>query len=155
MSYYESNDEAAFGRSYAIVIAMIVLAVALTGCSLTTGGTMAAIQNADEALAAKYGVPASVVQGARKVLGIPDARTLPGPDRVLPEGWTWRYDLLGPDGKVVNQADYHWDTTPRLVKAGEGVAASVFTSTPTSDTATLEGLLKLIQSNPALLAPAK
>lgn len=136
----------------AIMVGFLAAVLALTGCTLTTGGVMGKVQSADDALAAKYGVPASVVSGARKVLGIPDVRTLPAADRVLPEGWTWRYDLIGPDGKVVNQADYHWDTTPRLVKAGEGVESSVF-STATDNTATLEGLLKLLQSNPALLAP--
>jgi len=138
-----------------LILALLTAAM-LSGCSLTTGGFVSKIQDADEALAERYGVPASGVKALRKIIGMPDARTQAKADQILPNGWTWAYDVLNGDGQVVDVSAYHYGDTPRLRKAGSGVS-SVFSGTSgTNATATdLEGLLKFIQANPALLEKAK
>lgn len=138
------------------VVAMFAIVVIACGCTsmtgpnklgtimATKGGVLGAIQTADEALAVKYGVSVSVVKFTRKMLGIPDARTLPNADQVLPASWTWAYDMLDGEGKVVDISGYHYGDTPRLRKAGS-LPASVFTAPATaSDAITLESVLSVI-----------
>ena len=134
---------------------VLAAAVAMTGCA--TGGLFSKLQSTDDALAARYGIPVSVVGQVRSTLGIPDARTLPDSSRVLPVGWSYVFDLRDDKGVVVDQSRFHWDTTPRLVPSGAN-AVSVLPTAPgsaPSGTATLENLIQLIQSNPTLLQPAK
>jgi len=140
------------------IMAVLVAALALCGCGVTTGagkiggvingqgGILGAVQTADEALAVRYGIPASVVKTVRATLGIPDARTLPKADQVLPAGWTWAYDLLDGEGKVVDPSLLHWGDTPRLRKA-DSLPASVFSAArPAGDSATLETVLSVIRA---------
>lgn len=89
---------------------MMLLAalVGLCGCSTVSelkdkpGGTIGAVQSADDALAARYGVSPEMTARIRKALGIIDTRTLPDASRVLPAGYTWKQDILDKDGKVVD-----------------------------------------------------
>jgi len=138
-------------------VAVLVAAGLLCGgCSLTTGaltgagGVLGAVQTADEALAAKYGVPKSVVQTVRTTLGIPDARTQPKADQVLPVGWPWAYDVLDAEGKVVDVSGYHYGDTPRLRKAGSLPVSTFMQPVGTADAAALESVLTVI----AATAPA-
>ena len=131
----------------------------LTGCATNTH-LFGTLQSADETLAAKYGVPASAVGQLRTFLGIPDARTLPAADRVLPQPYVWFYDVLDAEGHIVDVSGYHYGTVPRVRQGGTNGIGSVFgplapAQPASTGTATLEGLLQLIQANPALLAPAK
>ena len=133
------------------LIAVLAAVVMVSGCAQLAqkGGVMGAIQTADEALAAKYGVPKSAVVSVRKALGIPDARTLPASNEVLPKGFIWKYDLLDSAGHVVDPASFHWGTFPVVVPASN-VAPTVFSpAVPQVDT--LDGILKLLKDNPELL----
>ena len=111
---------------------------------------MGAVQTFDEGLAQKYGVPVSVVKGARKALGIPDARIAPpAANRVLPPEWVYTYDLLDQDGKIVNTSLFHYSTTPRIVPASEkviGPIAPTTVSAPASQ-AQLEAVLQAVSGN--------
>lgn len=139
-----------------LVAGVALVAVAAMGLSGCTTGAFAKLQSADEALAAKYGIPVSVVQGARKALGIPDARTIPDSSRVLPAGWMVYYDVLDATGGVVNVTGYHYSDVPK-VRQVTTEATSVFTPAPSaeSQTMSLEALLNVIKANPDLLKPAK
>lgn len=111
------------------------------------GGVLGLVQSADEKLAAKYGVPVSVVKTVRSALGIPDVRTLPDSSRVLPAGWQWSYDLLDAEGRVVDASQFHWGETPRLRKAGT-LEPSVFVKAPSApapaSVETLDGVLSAL-----------
>lgn len=116
-----------------------------SGCATPIqNGLFARIQKTDDALAQKYGIPLSVVQKARQVVGIPDARTLPTGDRVLPEGWAWKYDLLDAEGNVVDPQAYHWDTVPKVVPKGTSLP-SVF-DVPTTTDIDIESVLQLLSA---------
>lgn len=136
---------------------MAMMAVGLL-CGCANTGLFGRLQAADEALAAKYGVPVPAVSQLRTFLGIPDARTLPAADRVLPQPWTWYYDVLDKDGHVVDTSQFSWGTIPRVRQSGTNGAMNVFgpvAPIPTSQgVATLEGLLQILSDNPALLTPA-
>lgn len=141
------------------IMLVAVVAGLLSGCANMSqpGGSFGMLQTADETLAAKYGVPVAVMGKIRTVLGIPDVRTLPDASRVLPEGWAWKYDLLDASNRVVDVTQFHYDKTPRLIPAGTNVANPIIPASVTSATGTetIERLLKLLQDNPGLLAPAK
>ena len=133
------------------LIAVLAAVVLAAGCAQmgAKGGVMGAIQTADEALAARYGVPKSAVASVRKALGIPDARTLPNSNEVLPKGYVWHYDLLDATGRVVDPNSFHWGTFP-VVTAVAAMPTNVF-SAPVAPIDSLEGILKLLQDNPELL----
>jgi hypothetical protein len=129
------------------------------------GGTIGAIQSFDDALAAKYGIPVETVAKVRSALGIIDVRTLPGSDRVLPEGYAWTRDVLDDSNRVVNTAGYHW-SAPRVIQAGNAstlpIGASDLVSGTNAAPATvdeLESILRvlapILAGNSALLEPAK
>ena len=148
----------AIGRIGLIVLA----AVALTGCASMKGGTIGAVQTLDDSLAAKYGIPASVVSQARSALGIVDVRTLPDSNQVLPAGYTWTQDILDASNRVVDVSAYHY-SAPRIVQAGQVATAPVTIGAlgvgTTNSLAGLDQLLAtiapILKANPALLAPAK
>lgn len=79
-------------------ILALLACLSMTGC----GTVFPSLQKATNAAAAKYGVPQSVVDEGRKVLGIPDSNNLPDPSRVLPAGYKWERDILDGDGKIVD-----------------------------------------------------
>ena len=141
----------------AMIIGMIAGMLGIgTGCTSLRGGFFGAVQTADEILAAKYGIPVGTVRQVRTLLGIPDARTLPGPERVLPEGLELVYDILDGNNVVVDVSLYHRAPEPRIVAAGT-VKPSIFDSTPGKSGKQLdvEAVLKLIQTHANLLKGVK
>ena len=157
-----NNDLNRLGRL--AIAAWLVILLGAWGCAGisriagTQGGALGALQSADDALAARYGVPKAIVSQMRTILGIPDARTLPDASRVLPAGWAWRYDLLDASNRVVDVSLYHWDTVPRVHPTSTNTLLDVFgvaPGQPAASALTLEGLLQIIQANPGLLDPAE
>jgi len=156
------NDLNRVGRL--AIAAWLVLLTLQLGCASisriagTQGGAMGALQSADDALAARYGIPKAIVSQMRTILGIPDARTLPDASRVLPAGWAWRYDLLDASNRVVDTTLYHWDTVPRVHPTSSNTLLDVFgvaPGQPAASALTLEGILQIIEANPGLLDPAE
>lgn len=136
----------ALARRVALAAVVSAAAAGLTGCASTGGGLFGRLQAADEVLAARYGLPAEAVREARAALGIPDARTLPGPERVLPEGLALQYDMLDGSNQVVDVSLYHRAAIPRIVQAGNA-APTIFDSAAADKGtgADLNAILKLIR----------
>lgn len=146
----------------ALSIALALLVVC-SGCSMLSqsGGTIGAVQTLDDQIAAKYGVPQSVVDTVRKTLGILDTRTFPDSSRVLPAGYSWKRDILDASNKVVSVETLHWGT-PYVITAGpvssSGVAPGDLLADPvdSSDpTAQLIGIINMLKAYPGLLEPAE
>jgi hypothetical protein len=129
-----------------VMVVMVGLVTLMVGCS-TQNGLLAKVQNADEALATKYGVPVSIVKGVRSTLGIPDARTLPDASRIAPVGWVVYYDLLDREDKIIDQTQFHWSTTPKLKQTSSTGMESVFNPAPdkVKAQATLESVLDALK----------
>lgn len=140
--------------------AMLGLLILLCGCSTLSsskGGAIGAVQTFDDQLAAKYGVPQSVVDTIRKTLGVVDTRTLPDSSRVLPAGYTWKQDWLDAQGNVVDFAKFH-KGLPYVVAAGPVSTAVTAEDLPEAEdeaSAALIGIIKAIQANPELLKAAE
>lgn len=139
-----------------VYVVGVCVGLMMTGCA--NMGIMAKVQEADDALAARYGIPVAVVAKVRTTLGIPDARTIPAPDRVLPQPYVWYYDVLDKNEAIVDTTGFHYGVVPRI-KQNDPKAAPVSVVVPAASVADpasmLEDMLKLISANPALLAPAK
>lgn len=121
----------------------LFLPLFLVGCTSFFGK----VQTANEVLAAKYGVPKETVQTIRQALGVPDARTLPGPERVLPEGLMLTYDMLDASNNVVDVSGFHRSEFPRIVPAGTKQPSVFDTSYGKGSEFDLESFLKLLKSS--------
>ncbi len=132
----------------------VVCAALLSACATTPQtGLLAQVQMVDDALAAKYNVPAPVVAKVRQTLGIPVAKDLPSADRILPVPWQVYYDVLDRNDQVVDVTGFHYGTTPRIRRTDAStLPTSVFNPAPVApvaNTATLENIIAMLgaQSN--------
>lgn len=136
-------------KSCSFILYSMFAALLLVGCATSPQtGLLAQVQMVDDALAAKYHVPASAVEKVRQTLGIPVAKDLPTADRILPVPWQVYYDVLDREDKVVDTTGFHYGTTPRIRRTDANtLSSSVFNPTatqPSPSAATLESIMAII-----------
>lgn len=105
------NKKSVIGR-----LAGIGLLMLCSGC----GTLFPKLQTVDNALAAKYGVPQSVVDGLRSGLGIPDSLHQPAADQVVVDPYHVRYPWLDGKGVIVDTSQFTRSTIPEVYKTGAG-----------------------------------
>lgn len=130
------------------LVAVVSALIGLLGAGCANFSAFQKLQETDDALAAKYGVPVSVVGKLRSTLGIPVAKDLPGPDRIVPIGYEVYYDVLNGLGDVVDTTGYHYDTFPQVrVKKVNALPPGIFGPSPVAGPSEVnaDGLIEILK----------